>query len=360
MTTVITGADGYVGQLLTRVVLQQTSEPVVALLRARDADELESKRSRLLQRLEPFADRVECRVARLPDASDLLEIDTKSVRLVLHAAAITEFGVSREQARAVNVDGTRAVLELARRCPRLERVVLLSTVYSSGLRAGEIAERIYGDDAGFANHYEWSKWAAEALLEREFGDLPWQVQRLATVLCEDEGGRVVQLNVLHKMWRLLHAGLLPLVAGSPLTPLYFVSGGYLATVCPKLWSSGGSRSVFHLCNSGSDAISAGRLLDLAHAAFGRDAEFARRRVLKPLFTDAQAFERLADAATSFSQGTLGSIVGALRPFAQQMFVTKSLSTDHTTELVEAFRPKWDELVPAVCEHLVSTGFGLAA
>jgi thioester reductase-like protein len=331
---------------------------VLALVRATDRDELARKSAFLAQELKPYAARVTCRPLNLPDAAELSGFGTDDVRYIVHGAAVTEFNVPRPRAESVNVAGTAAVLRFARSCRRLERVVLVSSVYSSGLRAGEIAETKYDDSAGFANHYEWSKWSAESLLTGEFVDLPWQVHRLATVLCDELDGSVVQFNVLHKMWRLLYLGLLPLVPGSADTPLYFLTGQYGARATDTLMRKASSRTFFHLCNSGARAVRAGELLGLAFDAFARDEQFARRRVLRPLFADQASFDRLADSAEMFSKDALGAVIGLMRPFAPQLFINKSFRTDLTTQVVDHFGPDWATLVPRTCGHLLASSWGL--
>lgn len=358
MITLITGADGYVGRSVAREILTTTDDRVLALVRAEDADELERKRRFLEAELGAPGARLDCRAVSLPSCEGFDGLERQQVRHIVHSAAVTQFNVARSVAEAVNVEGTRATIAFARSCPRLERFALVSTIYSSGLRAGEIRERYYDDTCGFANHYEWSKWAAESLLHEASHELPWQIHRLATVLTDDESGRVVQFNVVHKMWRLLHSGLLPLLPGAPETALYFVTGKFAARAIPQLMREAGSGTTFHLCNSGDAALSAKQLLELVCAAFAKDPAFARRRVLRPLFADEAAFDRLADTAAMFSREALGAVIGLMRPFAKQLFVPKLLRTDVTCAIVDAFRPNWTALIENTCEHLLTSGFGL--
>jgi nucleoside-diphosphate-sugar epimerase len=357
--TAITGADGYIGRGVLRVVLENSDDEVLAFVRAKDAQEFAQKSASLALELGPLGRRVRCQALNLPGADGLNETPTSNIRHIIHGAAVTEFNVERGVAEAVNLAGTRAVLQFAKRCQNLERVVLVSTIYSSGLRAGEIDEAGYDDSRGFANHYEWSKWAAESLLTREFNDLPWQVQRLATVLCDDAQGRVVQFNVVHKMWRLLYSGLLPLLPGSPSTPLYFVSGEFAYQAVWRLLREASDHSFFHICNSRPNAISTQELLDLAFDAFGKDVDFCRRRVLRPLFADESSFVQLADTAAMFSRDTLGTIIGLMRPFAKQMFIEKAFRTERTRSVVGDFSPDWPRLVQSACRHLLESRWGLS-
>jgi thioester reductase-like protein len=188
----ITGANGYLGYYLVRRYLSETDCRLTLLLNARNNETAHVKAERLFQRLDSdlpgvrakkdvnlvFADLADY---RLPDIAC-----TPSITDIIHAAAVTRFDVPSEVAQAVNVDGTRRMLELARCCPRLEKFCLVSSLYASGLHGGLIAEDALDASSGFANNYERSKWAAEQLLGQDFSHLPWQICRVGLIASDDE------------------------------------------------------------------------------------------------------------------------------------------------------------------------------
>jgi nucleoside-diphosphate-sugar epimerase len=100
--------------------------------------------------------------------------------IVIHGAADTCFSSSLDKARAANLDGTRRVLDLSSRCPRLKALIALSTVHVAGRRTGTIFEDELHHDAGFVNSYEQSKYETELLLREYMRTLPiWGVRPLA-------------------------------------------------------------------------------------------------------------------------------------------------------------------------------------
>src|SRR5262245_4121797 len=123
----LTGATGFVGDCLLRQLLAERADrSVVALIRRPE--------QRAALPTDP-------RVVPLP--GDLTRADlgldsssrerlAQSVTEIVHCGAVTQFGLPLETARAVNRDGTRRVLDLARGCRRLAKLAYVSTVYVCG------------------------------------------------------------------------------------------------------------------------------------------------------------------------------------------------------------------------------------
>jgi nucleoside-diphosphate-sugar epimerase len=85
----------------------------------------------------------------------------EDVREVYHFAAVYDLSVPREVGMRVNVDGTKHVLDFARRAPRLERVHYVSTCYVSGRHDGVFREDDLEAGQTFNNFYEETKQLAE-------------------------------------------------------------------------------------------------------------------------------------------------------------------------------------------------------
>jgi nucleoside-diphosphate-sugar epimerase len=94
-----------------------------------------------------------------------------------------------EELRRVNVEGTRAALELGADCARLTRFTHFSTAYVSGDRVGVVAEDELAEGQAFRNAYEETKFEAELLVRRAMGSLPCTVLRPSIVAgAVDTGG----------------------------------------------------------------------------------------------------------------------------------------------------------------------------
>ncbi len=331
-TVLITGATGYIGGLVAERYAAAGWE-VVALNRT-SAD---------LSAPSPFA--------ALPDE------ERRSITAILHAGAITRFDVEPDLARTVNVEGTEKVVAFARTCPRLESFGMVSTVYATGLRAGRVAEELYDDTPGFANPYERSKWQAEQVVAGTGDALPWRILRVATVIADDRSGRVTQHNAFHETLKLWFHGLLPLVPGNAATPLYLVTGDFVAGAVETLMRPE-RRGVFHVAHEPSCSLTLGRAVDVVSEAFEEVDAFRRRRVLRPLLGDEESFELLVGGVGSFGGAMVRGALESVAPFARQLFVAKELDTSRLRGALGSYQPPDPaELVQRTCEHLVATRWG---
>jgi thioester reductase-like protein len=87
------------------------------------------------------------------------------VDAVLHCAGSVELDGDLAALRRVNVDGTARILELAQAGSREPDLFHVSTAYVAGRRrTGIIYETEFGNDTGFENDYERSKFEAETLV----------------------------------------------------------------------------------------------------------------------------------------------------------------------------------------------------
>ncbi|HVM04183.1 MAG TPA: SDR family oxidoreductase [Acidimicrobiales bacterium] len=344
----VTGANGHLARLLVRryldagatVVATARGEAVEAVARGLGVPTLAAD----LDHDDPFA-----------------AVDDgwrRRITTVVHAAAVTRFNVDRHVARRVNVDGTGKALELARACPALESFGHVSTVYATGLRAGPILEQPYDDAPGFANAYEESKWAAEALVVAA-DDVPWRVLRVATVVADDATGTVTRYNAVHETLKLWFYGLLSLVPGRGDTPLYLVTGRFVADAVARLTDPAVEGGVYHVAHDRSESLTLDRFLDVAAAEFASVEEFARKRILRPLLADEQSFELLVDGVTPFAGGLVTSALGNVMPFARQLYVDKQVDN---ARLRAALGDRYEApdpaaLVAATCARLAATRWG---
>ncbi len=351
MKVLITGADGYLGHRLARRY-HEDGTPLLLWVRARDDAEFQTKKQHLASQFPgaSFA------WGDLSDKAPFAQLDPEGIERIVHGAAVTRFNVESGVADRVNVDGTRKLLDFAERCDRLESFGLVSTIYASGLTAGPIEEHLLPERPAFANHYERSKWECERLLQDR--DLPWRVFRVATVIADDDAGRVTQQNAIHNTLKLLYYGLLSLVPGRPETPVYLVTGRFVVDALHALMAAPGDRSVFHLAHSGDDSITLDGFLDVVYEVFGETADFSSRRILRPIFTDEKAFDLLADGVRGFGGGVVNQALASVTPFARQLYIAKDLRNDRLQEALRAYEaPDARELVASASRYLVSTRWG---
>ena len=105
-----------------------------------------------------------------------------------HLAAVYDLAVDREVGMAVNVEGTRNVLDFAEGSD-LDRFQYVSTCYVSGRYDGRFGADDLVEGQRFNNYYETTKYLAEAAVQDRMAEgLPATVYRPAIVVGESDTG----------------------------------------------------------------------------------------------------------------------------------------------------------------------------
>lgn len=185
--------------------------------------------------------------------SDAVALD--DVVHVIHCAATVAFNHPLEEARRINVDGTKHLLDVCRRLRALGRLDAVSTCYVAGKRDDVVMESDLDHDRGFHNTYEQTKYECEHLLRAAMCELPIAVHRPSIVVGDSRTGKTASWKVLYWPLKVIARGWLPIVPYDPhgrldIVPVDFVADAVLAL--------------------GRDATSVGRTLHLA-AGPRRDA-----------------------------------------------------------------------------------------
>ncbi len=361
----LTGATGYLAERVLSRLLEASDLDVVVLVRAQDDGELRARSAPLLRRLPAGAEeRVRFARGDLEHDDGLAGVDPTGLTHIVHAAAVTRFNVERELADNVNTNGSRRVFELARRAPRLESLLHVSTLYACGLASGDVVEERHLPRPRFGNHYERSKWESEDLLFESYRDLPWRIARVATVIADDEHGQVTQQNAFHNTLKLFFYGLLSLVPGREHAPLYFVTGDFSADAVTALAlraydEQRPRHEVFHVAHRREETLTLGELVERAYQRFLKEPDFLAQNVLKPLFADEESFELLAGEADAFGGSIVSQGMSSVRPFAPQLFLDKRVQNERLRALLgEEYRaPDPRALCDATCAWLVKTRWG---
>jgi len=116
------------------------------------------------------------------------------VRQVFHLAAIYNLAVPLTTAQRVNVDGTGNVLEFCAAAESLERLVYVSTAYVAGMRTGVVYEHELVMGQGFKNHYESTKFQAEAWVRERMDEVPTAILRPAIVVGDSASGETQKFD----------------------------------------------------------------------------------------------------------------------------------------------------------------------
>lgn len=359
--TLITGADGYLGARLAARYLASTDDRVLLWIRAGDEQEFQTKRGSLNREFDRFADRVGYHRGDLTDEDPFGSVEPERISRIIHSAAVTRFNVDEATARAVNVEGTEKVLRFASRCRSLEAFGLLSTVYASGLKSGFVEETVFDGKDGFANHYESSKWKSERSLLRDSGHLPWRILRVATVIADSDDGCVSQYNAFHNTLKLFYYGLLSLIPGNSETPVYFVTGDFVTDAVFDLMNTASNQSIYHIAHTAEESLTLGELIDLAFEIFEQEGDFKARRILKPLYADAESFDLLADGINAFGGSIVNQAISSVAPFGKQLFIRKEIDNRNLVSTMQSYvASDARQLISNTCRYLLRTKWGRQA
>ena len=286
----ITGATGFVGREVLSRYLERTDRDVYALVRADDA---EAADRRLRDGLRAATGTAVADSPRLTAvAGDVQQTDlgldsaqrdrlAQRIGKVIHSAASVSFSLPIEESRAINVDGTRNVIEFADRCAQsggLERLSYVSTAYVAGTHEGEFAEDDLDVGQGFRNPYEQSKFEAEQIVRGQTDRLPVQIVRPSIVVGERRSGWTGSFNVLYAPLKAFVRGRLAALPAERDAPVDVVPVDYVADAIFELSATDDARDnrTYHLV-AGREATTVGRLVGLAAERVGRRAP----RLLRP-------------------------------------------------------------------------------
>ncbi len=163
-----------------------------------------------------------------------LEIEALSdTTHLFHLAGIQSAHADRALLTAVNVDGVRNTLALAKELPKLRRFVHFSSCFVAGDRPGVVLEEQLETPASNRTPYEESKMRGEKLARAAMADLPITIVRPSVVVGDSISGAVDRFDGVYAMGILIVTSPLsvPLpLPGPGLAPLHLVPVDYLTRV----------------------------------------------------------------------------------------------------------------------------------
>jgi thioester reductase-like protein len=302
----LTGGTGFLGMELIARLLEHDEGPDVFLaVRARDDDEAGERVATLLaqlyddtpasaSRLRPVRAELTAPGLGLADA-DRREV-TAGVDRVVHCAASVEFTLPLEEARGINVEGTRRVLELAHEVTGLERFVHVSTAYVCGRLDGRFDEDQQASGDGFRNTYEQTKWEGEQAIAES--GLPWAIVRPSIVVGEASGGWTSTFNVIYWPLQAFARGLFTEIPADPEGVIDMVPVDYVAEVIDRALYQPEVAGVYHAV-AGERALTVTELIEHTCGALDRKPPDLTPPGTLPPDHPAAVFEPYFDILTRF-------------------------------------------------------------
>ena len=193
MRYVVTGGTGFIGRRVVSRILDRSPDAEVWVLVRRESltrfERLASRGDRA------WGDRAKALVGDLTAENLGLSDDTVgelgSVDHVVHCAAIYDITVAEGMQRAANVEGTRAVIALARRLGATLHHV--SSIAVAGTHRGEYTEEDFDVAQDLPTPYHQTKFEAELLVRSEPG-LRYRIYRPAVVVGDSRTGEMDKVD----------------------------------------------------------------------------------------------------------------------------------------------------------------------
>jgi thioester reductase-like protein len=272
----LTGATGFLGMEVMARLLEKGDRNVVALVRAADSaaaqERLEGVMAKLWRDPSPYFGRVRAIAGDVTSpglgmSHEERAVAAEEVGAVMHCAASISFDLPLDEARKINVEGTREIIGFAREAKsngRLDRFVHVSTAYVAGITKGTFRERQLDAGQKFRNTYEQTKWEAEHVVN-EADDLSAVIARPSIVMGESVSGWTPAFNVLYWPIRAFSRGLFESVPARPEALVDVVPVDYVADVVFGLADA--PFGTYHAV-AGAHATSVAEVIDMAAARFG--------------------------------------------------------------------------------------------
>lgn len=275
----LTGATGFLGMEVLARLMERDDRDVVALVRAENSaaaqERLRGVMAKLWRDPSPYFDRVRAIAGDVTSPGLGMDVDERAaaaeaVTAVMHCAASISFDLPLDDARLINVEGTREIIAFAREAKAaggLDRFVHVSTAYVAGITRGTFREEQLDAGQDFRNTYEQTKWEAEHVVN-DASDLSPVIARPSIVMGESVSGWTPAFNVLYWPIRAFSRGLFENVPARPEALVDVVPVDYVADALVFLLQDT-STGVVNLV-SGTEACSVSDLVGMTSAAFGRE------------------------------------------------------------------------------------------
>jgi thioester reductase-like protein len=318
----LTGGTGFLGmELIARLLEDDDGADILLPVRAADQAHAEARVGELLGRLYETPPAAARRLRPMPadlrarglglSSADRRAVTGETARIV-HCAASISFTLPLGVARAINVDGTRRVLDLARDCPHLERVVHVSTAYVSGRGGGRFTEHDRARGQQFRNTYEQSKYEAEVLAHAS--ELPTVEVRPSIVVGESDSGWTPAFNVVYWPLQAFSRGLLAEVPADPHGLVDMVPVDHVAAVLEAATFAPEASGTYHAV-AGKRAITFAELSALTSETFGRPEPRFTRPGAGGADNLGAEFVPYFDVAVRFDDRRARALIGRAAPAA---------------------------------------------
>ncbi|MDT8860242.1 SDR family NAD(P)-dependent oxidoreductase [Alkalihalobacillus sp. MEB130] len=186
MNIFLTGATGFLGKKLIEKLLRQGHFLYVLVRNEKKLKGL-LKEFTAIESQQIIAVYGDITNPSLVKDQTMMEVLQNKIDVVYHMAALLSFDEAmKKETFSVNVDGTRYVLEFAKRMG-VQKFIYVSTAYTVG-KGVMGQEQLYSTEQEFVNYYEQSKAVSEEVVFAYKGDFDVIVMRPAIIIGDTRTG----------------------------------------------------------------------------------------------------------------------------------------------------------------------------
>ncbi len=248
----VTGATGFLGMRLVRELLDAQPQARLALLvRNRAGQTGEQRVHAFLAEADRARVQVVCGDVSQPgcglDMETHRRLQNEATR-VIHSAATVRFDHSLAEARRINVEGTRRLLDFAGGVRSLLSFAYVGTAYVAGERTDLVREDELDIGQSYRNTYEQTKAEAEALVRARLRSMPGVILRPSIIVGDSRTGVTSSFKMMYWPLKIYARGLWRTVPGYPGAVLDIVPVDFVASAVARLLFDEAARgSTVHLC-----------------------------------------------------------------------------------------------------------------
>ncbi|MDT7516812.1 SDR family oxidoreductase [Rhodoferax mekongensis] len=202
----VTGATGFIGKRLVKKLLQRKGATVHFLIRKESEDKVAGLReywgladAKAASRVVPvFGDLT---AKKLGVSADAIKGLKGHVDHFYHLAAVYDLEADEESQIAVNIEGTRNTVELAKAIDA-GHFHHVSSIAAAGLYEGVFREDMFDEAENYEHPYFMTKHESEKIVRKEC-KVPWSVYRPAMVVGDSQTGEMDKIDGPYYFFKLI-------------------------------------------------------------------------------------------------------------------------------------------------------------
>ncbi len=198
----VTGATGFIGKRLVKKLLERKGAVVHFLIRKESADKVADLRSFWgvgpARAVPVFGDLT---AKKLGVAADDVKKLKGQIDHFYHLAAVYDLGADEETQVAVNIEGTRNTVDLAKAIDA-GHFHHVSSIAAAGLYEGVVREDMFEEAEGLDHPYFQTKHESEKIVRQDC-KVPWTVYRPAMVVGDSTTGEMDKIDGPYYFFKLI-------------------------------------------------------------------------------------------------------------------------------------------------------------